>query len=135
MKSALISVTLLSVLTASANAATDARAFDDARPPQASTGEGGDGLESVKLASAAASKFLFVPDARQSLLVPVAEGGEGGEGRRGRRLRRHHGEYHGYRGFRSRESGYRRYPQPYSGRSYYYEERRYQYAPRGYNPY
>jgi hypothetical protein len=135
MKPALISVTLLSVLTASANAATESRAFDEARPPEASTGEGGDGLQSVRLAGAAASTFLFVPDARQSLLVPVAEGGEGGEGRRGRRWRRHHGEPYGYRGFRSRESGYRRYPPPYSGHSYYYEERRYHYGPRRYDRY
>jgi hypothetical protein len=120
MKSTLISVTLLSIFTASANAVTDARPFDDARPPEVTMGEGGDGLGSVKLASVAASTFLFVPDASQSLLVPVAEGGEGG---RGRRWRRHRGDYYHYRGFRSRDSGYRRYYQPY--RSYRYERRYY----------
>jgi hypothetical protein len=104
MKTGLIGATLLSVLTATAASAAVAPAAD----PTATRGnaplfnaEGASGGSGVRIASAAASTLLFVPDAKQSALVQVGEGGEGGRGRR-RKFRAHfgppfHAPAHGFR--------------------------------------
>lgn len=89
---AIVGAALLGVLTAGASAAADAIGTPAQFDPLA-TGEGGNGSGSVRLSSNITSTFLVVPDAAQSLLVTVGEGGEGGEGRR---FRRHPGDYFGY---------------------------------------
>ena len=117
MKTVLISAAMLGALTATATAAADAPAPGIVQP-EAPNGEGGNGLGSVKVASAVSSTFLFVPDTSQSPLVAVGEGGEGGEGGRGRRWRKRQGPY-GYRdGYRYSQPG-PRYYQPYYGRPRY----------------
>jgi hypothetical protein len=121
MKAVLVSAAMLSVLTASASyAATERSGATGANPQAASSGEGASGGQGVKIASAAASTFLFVREAAQSPLVTV---GEGGEGRRGRRWRPHYGPSYNYYYQRDR---YRRvaprlYDRPYYGRPYYYD--------------
>lgn len=110
MKTALIGAAMLTVLTASVSYAgiQPGGASRDAAAGVA--GEGAAGGRGVRLASAAAGTFLFVPDAVQSPLVAV---GEGGEGRKGRRFRayRYSGPYYG--------RSYRRYRAPYYARPYY----------------
>jgi hypothetical protein len=128
MKAALISAAMLGVLTASASyAATEAGGANRVDPQAASSGEGASGGRGVRVASAAASTFLFVREAAQSALVTV---GEGGEGRRGRRWRPHYGPSYNYYFQRDR---YRRihprfYNRPYYGRPHYGR-------PYGYPPY
>jgi hypothetical protein len=125
MKAALLSAAMLSVLTASASYAATERSGAAGANPAASSGEGASGGRGVKVASAAASTFLFVREAAQSPLVTV---GEGGEGRRGRRWRQQYGPSYNYYYQRDR---YRRvaprlYDRPYYGRPYgrpYYYDR------------
>jgi hypothetical protein len=117
MRTVLIGAAMLGFSTASATAAVDAP--KPAVTPEAmATSEGGSGSGSVKLASAVASTFLFVPDAGQASLVAVGEGGEGG---RGRRWRKHHRPYGHYYGSRRYRPSYHRpyYARPYYGRPYY----------------
>jgi hypothetical protein len=127
MKTALIGAAMVSALTATSSyAATGA---DGAGLPDSATvsGEGASGGHGIKVASAAASTFLFVPEAtHQSLLTTVAEGGEGGEGRRGARLRGYRYHYNQYLGrphYYSRRDRLRhydpRYDRPYYGRPHY----------------
>lgn len=122
MKSALISAAMLGALTASATAAVDARASGVMHPEATTSGEGGNGSGSIKLASAVASPFLFMSDVSQSPLVAVGEGGEGGRGKHWRKRYRHYGHY-GYRHYRP--SYYRpyyarpRYDRPYYDHRYY----------------
>jgi hypothetical protein len=113
MKAAVIRAAMLSVLTASASyAATDPAGASRPNPDAAlSGGEGAPGGQGVRIASAAASTFLFVREASQSPLVTV---GEGGEGRRGRRFHgRHFHHYPGHYNY------YRYYNRPYYNRPYY----------------
>ena len=132
-----IGAALLGVLTASASAAPAATATP-ARFGPLTTGEGGNGSGSIRLASNLTSPFLVVPDAAQSLLVTVGEGGEGrrgrklrwggegGEGRRGRKFRRHPADYYGY--YRSPRYRYERGYSPYNFPSRYdrpYYDQRY----------
>ena len=81
MKVVVISAAMLSVLTATASyAATEAGGASSAAPPAARSGaEGAPGGQGVKLASAAASTFLFVRDAAQSHLVRSARAAKAGE--------------------------------------------------------
>jgi hypothetical protein len=88
MKTVLVSAALLGAVSASSAAATTDSMRPVAPPDAMTSGEGGNGAGSVKLASAVTSAFLFVPNAVQSPLVTVGEGGEGGEGGKGRRLGR-----------------------------------------------
>lgn len=67
-------------------------------PPRPVEGEGADGGRGATMARRGAADFLAPPDARQSALVPVAEGGEGGRGRGWRRR-----EYRWDRPYRYRE--------------------------------
>jgi hypothetical protein len=125
MKTGLIGATLLSVLTASAASAAVTPQADPAATPRNAAlfeAEGASGGAGGRIASAAASTLLFVPDAKQSALVQVGEGGEGGRGR-GRRFRGHfgppiHAPAYGYR----RKYGYGR---PYYSRNLYYGRRGY----------
>ena len=70
----IVSATLLGVLAAGAPAAADATGTPAQFDPL-TTGEGGNGSGSVRLSSNLTSTFLVVPDAAQSLLVTVGEGG------------------------------------------------------------
>jgi hypothetical protein len=88
MKTVLVSAALLGAVSASSAAATTDSMRPVAPPDAMTSGEGGNGAGSVKLASAVTSAFLFVPNTVQSPLVTVGEGGEGGEGGKGRRLGR-----------------------------------------------
>src|SRR5262245_34249734 len=132
MKAVLLSAAMLSVLTASASyAATEGGGTTRTNPQAASSGEGASGGQGVKVASAAASTFLFVREAAQSNLVTV---GEGGEGRRGWRWRPHYGHSYGY------YFAPRLYDRPYYDRPYYdrrYYDRPYYDRPSyyGYPPY
>ncbi|MFB9267343.1 hypothetical protein ACFFWD_30050 [Bradyrhizobium erythrophlei] len=127
MKTVLLSVALLGAVTASATAATGGAMRPGAQPDALATGEGGNGAGSVKLASLVTSTFLFVPDAVQSPLVAVGEGGEGGYGRR-RYRHDNYPDYYEPRYYRP-YPGYppyyapRRYGRPYYGHRYY--QRRY----------
>jgi hypothetical protein len=117
MKAVVVSAAMLSVLTATASyAATEAGAASRAAPQaEVPAAEGAPGGQGVKVAGLAASTFLFVPDAAQSHLVTV---GEGGEGRRGRKWRRGHHSYYirrEYHYFYDRPV----YGRPYHGRPYY----------------
>ena len=132
MKGFLVHAAMIGALTAPATYAS-ARAADTgpARPDAVvSEGEGAAGGRGVRLASAAAATFLFVPGADQSsYIVPVAEGGEGGEGKKGRRWRQRGSGYDPYMGRRYEyRSTYRRPYQGYSERRYY-ERPSYYYRP------
>src|SRR6266496_2714279 len=96
------------------------------------------GGQGVRLASAAASTFLFVREAAQSPLVTVGEGGEGRRGGRFRAQRFHFHQHYGRQYNYIRRDRYRRfdpppYDRPYYGRPSYgprYYDRPYDYPPR-----
>ncbi len=77
MRCALISAAMLGVMHVTVPVA----AAPGARPPA----EGADGGQGTALVRGGASTFLAAPEARQSPLVAVGEGGEGGRGREWRR--------------------------------------------------
>lgn len=131
MKGFLVHAAMIGALTAPATQAA-ASTPEPARPDAVVTEGEGAGGRSVRLASAAAATFLFVPGAEQSsYIVPVAEGGEGGEGRKGRRWRQRNPYYGAYPGRRYEyRRGYREY-QGYSTRRYYERPSSYYY----YRPY
>ena len=112
MRTVLIQAAMLGAITTSAPAATPpADGSTNLAGQTVSDGEGAAGSRGVRLAGAAAATFLFVPEATQSLLVTV---GEGGEGKRGRR----------FRGYRPQHfAPYRRPhwygPRPYGPRPYF----------------
>lgn len=85
MKTALIRAAMIGVVhvTVPAVAAPVATAHLPER------GEGLDGGRGATLTRAGAAPFLAAPEARQSLLTPVGEGGEGGRGRRRHGWHRH----------------------------------------------
>jgi hypothetical protein len=86
MRTVFIHAAMLSTLTASAAyAATSSGNPIPPAQPLVSDGEGASGGRGVRLAAAGTGTLLFVPEAKQSLLVTV---GEGGEGRRGRHFRK-----------------------------------------------
>ena len=112
MRPGLISVAMLGVMQVAVPAAVAAPA---GRP--VADGEGADGGRGSALARAGASSFLTAPEARQSPLVAVGEGGEGGMGKRKGKGWRRHGEGYGYREpYRYRAEPYGWAPPP---RGYY----------------
>lgn len=84
MRPVAISAVLLGVAHVTVGAA--------AMPLTAKVQDGVDGGAGATLARAGASTFLDLPEARQSALLPVGEGGEGGRGR----WRRGYGYGYGY---------------------------------------
>jgi hypothetical protein len=86
MKTVLLSAALLGTVAAG-DAAAGAGVFRPVPPSDAAmAGEGGNGAGSIKVAGVVTSAFLFVPNAVQSPLVTIGEGGEGGKGKK-KRLR------------------------------------------------
>jgi hypothetical protein len=133
MKGFLVHAVMIGALTAPATYASATPSDADllARPGATAEGEGAAGGRGVRLASATAATFMFVPGIDQSShLVPVGEGGEGKKGRRARQRGYHYGPYSGsryqYRGGYRRDwnQGYyerRYYDRPYLDRRYYYD--------------
>ena len=133
MKGFLVHAAMIGALTAPApHASASVGDTGPARPGAVvAEGEGAAGGRGVRLASAAAATFLFVPGAQQtSHIVPV---GEGGEGKKGRRWRHRGSGYDPYtydpygRRYEYR-STYRRPYEGYSERRYY-ERPSYYYRP------
>lgn len=129
MKRALISATLVGVMTA-----TPSHAAIERRPianPLVSGEEGGGGGRGIKVASLVNTTLLFVPDAvAQSPLIAVGEGGEGGRGRKFRKSYRNYApDYGRYERYERRSYGSygQRWQGPMENRSYY--DRRYYVRP------
>jgi hypothetical protein len=92
MRTVLVGAALLGAVSAGAAAMPGEVSRPGTQRSAMTSGEGGNGAGSVRLASVVTSAFLFVPDIVQSPLVTVGEGGEGGKGGKGRRARRQNAE-------------------------------------------
>lgn len=126
MKRVLFSAALVGVMTATAAHAAIERSPVTSADPLSSGEEGGGGGRGIKVASVINTTLLFVPEAVQSHLIPVGEGGEGGHGRRFRN-RSYVPDYYGPRYERR---SYGSYGQRWQDRSYpdrRYYDRNYRY--------